>query len=167
MTHGYMSKQIPEDRIVTGLTTKSDKIRALFRAGYSRSEISKYLGIRYQHARNVLVAAGFMESRLRSPLPEEPVAAEGHPAAPPAQVRSVVGPGGRMVIPAAYRDALGIAEGDAVFMRLDGEELRLVSDETEVLRVRELVAGYVPEGVSLVEELLRERRREVDADGDR
>ena len=167
MSHAYAPERITEDRIVAGLTTKSDKIRALFRAGYSRSEISKYLGIRYQHARNVLVAAGFMESQLTSPMLKEPVEAEDHPAAPPAQVRSVVGPGGRVVIPAAYRDALGIAEGDAVFMRLDGEELRLISDETEVLRVRELVARYVPEGVSLVDELLRERRREVDADGDR
>ena len=166
MSHAYAPERIPEERIVAGLTTKSDKIRALYRAGYSRSEISKYLDIRYQHARNVLVRAGYMESQLISPMPEKPIEVQRNPAAPPAQVRGVVGPGGRVVIPAAYRDALGIAEGDAVVMRLDGEELRLISDETEVLRVRELVARYVPEGVSLVDELLRERRREADSDED-
>ena len=159
MSLAYVPKRIPEERIVAGLTTKSDKIRALFRAGYSRTEISKYLGIRYQHARNVLVAAGFKESQLASPAPQSPVEVEPRLAAPPEQMRVIVGPGGRVVIPAAYRDILGIAEGDAVF--------RMVSDETEVLRVRELIAHYVPEGISLVDELLRERRREVDSEGDR
>lgn len=84
------------------------------------------------------------------------------------QIRAVVGPGGRVVIPAAYRQALGIQEGDAVFLRLDGDGLRVVSDETEVFEVREMLARYVPAGVSLVDELIEERRREAasDADGD-
>lgn len=42
--------------IVSGLKTKSDKIRTLADAGYSRTEIARYLDIRYQHVRNVLVA---------------------------------------------------------------------------------------------------------------
>ncbi len=83
-----------------------------------------------------------------------------------AGAHAVVGPGGRVVIPAAYRDALGITESDAVLMRLDGEELGLTSDETEVRWVREIVSRYVPEGIGLVEEILRERRREIDTDGD-
>lgn len=41
--------------VVHGLTTKSAKIRALDDAGYARTEIAKYLGIRYQHVRGVLV----------------------------------------------------------------------------------------------------------------
>ena len=44
----------PED-IVTGLSTKSSKIRALAQEGYSRSEIAIFLNIRYQHVRNVLL----------------------------------------------------------------------------------------------------------------
>ena len=83
----------------------------------------------------------------------------------PGQIRVVVGPGGRVVVPAAYRDALGIREGSAVFMRLEGEELHMVSDETEVRRVREMIARYVPEGVGLVDDLIRERRREIATDG--
>jgi hypothetical protein len=35
-----------------GLTTTADKIRALAHADYGRTEISKILGIRYQHVRN-------------------------------------------------------------------------------------------------------------------
>ena len=83
----------------------------------------------------------------------------------PDQVRVVVGPGGRVVIPAAYRAALGIEEGNRVFMRIEGDELRVVSDETEVRQVREIIARHVPEGVSLTDELIRERRREMASDG--
>jgi len=39
--------------VIDGLTTTSSKIRALTSEGYSRSEISKSLGILYQHVRNV------------------------------------------------------------------------------------------------------------------
>ncbi len=79
-------------------------------------------------------------------------------------VRGVVGPGGRVVIPSSFRDALGLKVGDAVSMRLEGEELRLVNFDTETLRIRERLARYVPEGVSVVDELLEERRREVAAE---
>jgi len=46
------------EEITRGLETTSDKIRALARAGYLRTEISRLLSIRYQHVRNVLVDAG-------------------------------------------------------------------------------------------------------------
>lgn len=39
--------------VVVGLTTTSSKIRSLLAEGYSRSEVAKYLDIRYQHVRNV------------------------------------------------------------------------------------------------------------------
>lgn len=42
-------------KVVEGLPTKSAKIRALDDAGYERTEIAKFLDIRYQHVRNVLV----------------------------------------------------------------------------------------------------------------
>ena len=63
-------RQQPSGRtrcVAERLTTKADKIRALFRAGYSRSEIAEHLGIRYQHVRNVLVQSGFMETQLSRP----------------------------------------------------------------------------------------------------
>ena len=152
------------EQAVIGLSTKSDKIRALYREGYSRSEIRRFLGVRYQHVRNVLVRDGFTEPRLHRHPGRESVPPDARSGPRPEQVRVVVGPGGRVVIPAAYRGVLGVEEGDAVFMRVEGDELRVVSDETEVRRVREMVARYVPPDVSLVDELLRERRREVGAE---
>ena len=44
----------PPQKVVDGLTTKSAQIRALGEQGYSRSEIPKFLGVRYQHVNNVL-----------------------------------------------------------------------------------------------------------------
>lgn len=40
---------------LTAYATKSSKIRYLASLNYSRGEIAKHLGIRYQHVRNVLV----------------------------------------------------------------------------------------------------------------
>ena len=151
----------PADEVVAGLTTKADKIRALFRAGYSRSEIAGHLDIRYQHVRNVLVQSGFMETQLSRPMPAQ----AGEPGGSlPELVRTAIGPGGRVVIPAAFRKALEVKEGDYIVMHMDGEELRVVNDEKEFERAREVLAKYVPEGVSLVDELIADRRREAAAE---
>ena len=40
---------------VNKLPTKSAKIRYLASQGWTRSQIAKFLGIRYQHVRNVLI----------------------------------------------------------------------------------------------------------------
>ena len=46
-------KQI--ENLISDLPTKSSKIRMLDSKGFTRSEISKILEIRYQHVRNVLI----------------------------------------------------------------------------------------------------------------
>jgi len=47
--------QTKMDQLTKGLSTKSAKIRVLDSKGYTRSEIAKYMNIRYQHVRNVLI----------------------------------------------------------------------------------------------------------------
>ena len=151
----------PMEEVTEGLSTKAEKIRALFRAGYSRSEIANFLGVRYQHVRNVLVQSGFMATQLSRPMPAANGEAED---SLPVLVRTAIGPGGRVVIPAAYRKALEVEEGDYIVMQMDGEELRVVNDEKEFERARAVLAKYVPEGVSLVDELIADRRREAAAE---
>lgn len=58
-----MGDRQPVEIVIRDLKTKADKIRRLANAGYSRVEISKALGIRYQHARNVLVRSGGANGR--------------------------------------------------------------------------------------------------------
>jgi hypothetical protein len=65
-----MSDRKPVEEVTCGLTTTSDKIRGLARAGYQRTEISRMLGIRYQHVRKVLVDAG-IEGGLRRAIEME------------------------------------------------------------------------------------------------
>lgn len=50
-----------------GLVTKSDKIRALDKAGFSRADIARHLDIRYQHVRGVLVREAGHKPADRNP----------------------------------------------------------------------------------------------------
>lgn len=75
-----MNEQRPEE-ITKGLKSTSDKIRALARAGYDRSQIKDVLGIRYQHVRNVLLQSGFTGGLCRDAEAErEPVEVAAAPA---------------------------------------------------------------------------------------
>jgi len=77
-----------------------------------------------------------------------------------------VGPQGRIVIPASLRRAAGIKPGDSLTARLDEGRLVLERRADVVTRLRRRFAGA--SGVSLAEELLRERREEARRDvGDR
>ena len=79
----------------------------------------------------------------------------------PKSTRTRMTEGGRIVIPVPYRKALGIKPGDELIVRLDEGELRIYSRAEALKRLQNQVTSAVPEGVSLVEELLRERRKEV------
>lgn len=70
--------------------------------------------------------------------------------------------GGQIAIPAEYRQALGISIGDEVRLRLDDGELRLFTLGEAIRQFQELVRAHVPEGVSLVDELIAERRVEAE-----
>lgn len=75
-----------------------------------------------------------------------------------------IGPGGRVVIPADFRRAMEIKEGDVVTAILEDGVLRLISLEVALRRAQALVRKYVPEGVSLADELIEDRRREAEAE---
>jgi AbrB family looped-hinge helix DNA binding protein len=68
---------------------------------------------------------------------------------------------GRIVIPAAFRRALDLHEGDEVTVRLEGGSVRILTRQEAVRRVQELVAEYTTGTPSLVDELIEERRAEA------
>jgi hypothetical protein len=72
------TSRTPFEDVTAGLTTKSDKIRALATAGYARVEIAALLGIRYQHVRKVLLDAGITGGlkNVRLEVENEPVEVE-------------------------------------------------------------------------------------------
>lgn len=91
------TKRLPTSAVIKGLSSTSDKIRALARAGYLRTEISKLLNIRYQHVRKVLVDAGIVEGLQHSAAFERP------PVAVPIPPQSVEPTAGDVLLRAGFR----------------------------------------------------------------
>jgi len=69
----------------------------------------------------------------------------------------VLGPQGRLVLPADLRAALGLLPGDQLHMHLNGRELVLERPQDAAAELRGLVLS-AGTGRSLVDELLAERR---------
>jgi AbrB family looped-hinge helix DNA binding protein len=76
-------------------------------------------------------------------------------------VRLRLNENGRVVIPAAFRKALGIKPGDEVILRMDDGELRITTMKQRMERAQRRARQYVKPGVSLVDELIAERREEA------
>ena len=141
------------ERLIADKPTTAAKIRTLAEAGMKRADIARFLEIRYQWVRNVLVSDEEKKRAERNATEDQ---------VPPQPTWAQVGTDGRVLIPAPFRQALGIEGGGHVLMRFEDGELRLISRDAAIARTQELVAKYVPEKVSLVDALLSERRREVE-----
>jgi AbrB family looped-hinge helix DNA binding protein len=160
-----MVDQARMKELTKGLATKSAKIRALSENGYSRGDIAKFLGIRYQHVRNVLVhpatkaAPGFAEAGA-PPLTGSPATA-AVPEGIRHRVSLKVDAGGRVLIPSAVREAMKIGEGDTVLAWLEDGELHLVGPQVALRQAQELARKLIRGGGSLADELIAERREEA------
>jgi AbrB family looped-hinge helix DNA binding protein len=71
---------------------------------------------------------------------------------------------GRIAIPTVARERLGLKVGDALIASVEDGELRLLTIPAAVREPQAIIRCYVPEGVSLVDELLEDRRREAEAE---
>ncbi len=153
--------EIEMERITVGLTTKSDKIRTLGKAGYSRQQIADFLGIRYQHVRNVLVDAERTGRSAGVPSTKSAIdaASIAHQSGSTLKVR--IGAGGQFGLSDEVLRAAGLCEGDALFVHAEDGEVHLLSPRAAMLKAQALVRKIVPEGVSLVDELIEQRRREA------
>ena len=78
----------------------------------------------------------------------------------PQRVRIIEG--GKLIIPASMRRELGIATGDTVLVDVADGELRVRSLSKAIERAQAILRRHVPEGVSLVDELIADRRRESE-----
>ncbi len=78
-----------------------------------------------------------------------------------------VGKQGRVVLPAKQRRELGLSEGDELLSRIQDGRLIFESRELLVRELQEQVGSHVPDGVSLAEELIKERRREARRDAEK
>jgi len=69
-----------------------------------------------------------------------------------------------VTVPSTLCEALGLKEGDVLFGRVQGDEIHLLTPAAVARHAQAIVRQFVPEGVSLVDELLEDRRREVEAE---
>jgi AbrB family looped-hinge helix DNA binding protein len=75
---------------------------------------------------------------------------------------------GRILIPAAVRRKLGLSEGSQVLVKVaDSGTLEVTSRSQALAQVRAEIRKYVPAGVDLVGELIKDRRAEVESQDDK
>ena len=77
---------------------------------------------------------------------------------PPMNV--VMGHKGRIVLPAPVRQALGLDVGTQLIARIEGESVVLETRAAALERLQSMF-DHIPREVSLVDELIAERRREA------
>jgi hypothetical protein len=156
--------------IVRPHTTVADKIRALASAGVPRADIARFLGKRYQHVRNVLegdALAGPTNALGRAdlsgvreadrPFQSEPAVDER----PGGRFRLEVRPDGWVFLPQKVRETLNLTSGGSIMARLGEEEFTLVATTKIVREVQEMAHSLVKPGVSIVDELIADRRKEA------
>jgi bifunctional DNA-binding transcriptional regulator/antitoxin component of YhaV-PrlF toxin-antitoxin module len=69
---------------------------------------------------------------------------------------------GRLPIPSPMLGALGVQPGERLLVEIDGNDLRIRNLHAVFAEVQAHVRNLVPEDVSLVDELIAERRREAE-----
>jgi hypothetical protein len=149
------------ERLTRGLVSKSDKIRALARHGVPTADIARYLDIRYQHARNVLIDSGLHRRRdkraagvrLAAPVPAAGVS--------PGTIWLEVDDRGHLPLTEAMMSAAGIRPGDVVAVSVHGDALEVRSKEAALRRAQEIMQRFVPSGARVVDEFIAERHREA------
>ena len=73
-----------------------------------------------------------------------------------------IAPGGVLQLPEWLLEGLGVGEGDRVCLRLEAGGLRVINKDTAIKLAQQRIRELVPPGVSLVDELFAERRREAE-----
>jgi bifunctional DNA-binding transcriptional regulator/antitoxin component of YhaV-PrlF toxin-antitoxin module len=68
---------------------------------------------------------------------------------------------GRLVIPAACRKLLGMSPGQELLLQISEQGLIVYTQDVAVKRLQDWVTSHVPPGVSLVDELIADRRAEA------
>lgn len=129
------------ERIAGDHDSKAAKIRALNEAGVSTTDISSFLGIRYQHTYNVLLRAG----RIR----RDSDVAEQAPV-----ISLEVRPDGMVALPDTLLDAFSLQGGGQLFARQTSGGLLLMPRHVAVAEMQRVAAERMPEHASLLDSLL-------------
>ncbi len=75
------------------------------------------------------------------------------------ETRVKINPNGRIVIPAPFREALGVESGDEIVLRMENDELRITTQRQRIQKAQRLLGNLVGPERSLSDELIAERRK--------
>jgi AbrB family looped-hinge helix DNA binding protein len=84
----------------------------------------------------------------------------------PLRAKVTIGDKGRIVIPAAIRDALGFEPGETIDLEVRDHELHISTRWNRMARAQERARKLIQPGRSIVDEFLAERRAEAQAEMD-
>ncbi len=83
-----------------------------------------------------------------------------------ARILAKLGEGGRLVIPAEYRKAMGVDTGDELVLVLEEKTMRVLTPQEGIRRAQDLLRSYLPEDEGgrprLSDELIADRRRDSE-----
>ena len=157
-------------RLAAGLPTKSAKIRKLAAEGYAKADIARFLEIRYQHVRNVLMQSpprpgtdAASERGVMHETREESTAFVAETSGEAVRVyRFNVDAEGRIKLPQDALVALDAVPGGLITARYEDGELKLMNIEASVRFVQALAAPYIKPGEgNWSDQLIAERREEA------
>lgn len=75
------------------------------------------------------------------------------------ETRTRINQNGRIVIPASVRNALSIRPGETLVLRVEADELRITTLRQRLAKAQKAVRTSIKPSVSLVDELIAERRQ--------
>jgi AbrB family looped-hinge helix DNA binding protein len=93
---------------------------------------------------SVLLKVSFMETNVK----------------PKIHAKAALSPNGRIVIPAAIRQELGLSPGDTLLMDVEDGVLRIESYPARIRRIQRECAKYAIPGILASDELIADRREE-------
>lgn len=77
-------------------------------------------------------------------------------------VKGKIVDGGRLIVPATFRERMGLKKGDTVFMELEGDELRVRPARSALRRLQAKLRPLAPAASLVSDELVAERRAEAE-----
>jgi AbrB family looped-hinge helix DNA binding protein len=78
------------------------------------------------------------------------------------KLKSKVSKGGKLSIPAKYKKTLNIKDGSEVIFSIKDGEMTITPINLALERARKTLRKYVHEDTHLVDELIKERRKEAE-----
>ncbi len=140
------------EQLTAHTDVKAERVRILYRAGASRSEIAAFLDISYQHVQNTLKRSGL----LATPVQDEPAGALNGAHA---FVALTLGRNNMLALPDELVSQAGLAAGDELVCTIESGRLVIMTHERAASLLMEAALRHMPGQADLLGTLLGRGKR--------